>query len=124
METDVAARAKFTGLTGATQDCSIDVQDATRGTVDVESAIVSWLAIQDHVDVELGTVAAWITGIGAILSAGAGVAMIWREVKSRQHKEIKRLDEELSVDPGAGGGPAPGNVSVEGDPGRPRHRRR
>ena len=24
-----------------------------------------------------------------------GVAMIWREVKSRQHKEIKRLDEEL-----------------------------
>ena len=46
---------------------------------------------------ELGTVAAWITGIGAILSAGAGVAMIWREVKSRQHKEIKRLDEELST---------------------------
>ena len=46
---------------------------------------------------DLGTVAAWITGIGAILSAGAGVAMIWREVKSRQHKEIKRLDEELSV---------------------------
>jgi ABC-type nickel/cobalt efflux system permease component RcnA len=46
--------------------------------------------------VELGTVAAWITGIGAVLSAGAGVAMIWREVKSRQHKEIKRLDEELS----------------------------
>ena len=44
---------------------------------------------------ELGTVAAWITGVGAILSAGAGVAMIWREVKSRQHKEIKRLDEEL-----------------------------
>lgn len=44
---------------------------------------------------ELSTVAAWITGIGAVLSAGAGVAMIWREVKSRQHKEIKRLDEEL-----------------------------
>ena len=46
---------------------------------------------------ELGTVAAWITGIGAVLSAGAGVAMIWREVKSRQHKEIKRLDEELAT---------------------------
>jgi hypothetical protein len=41
------------------------------------------------------TLVAWITGIGAILSAGAGVAMIWREVKSRQHKEIKRLDSEL-----------------------------
>ena len=46
---------------------------------------------------EWGTVAAWITGIGAVLSAGAGVAMIWREVKSRQHQEIRRLDEELSV---------------------------
>ena len=45
---------------------------------------------------DLSTVAAWITGIGAILSAGAGVAMIWREVKSRQHKEIKRLDEEVA----------------------------
>jgi hypothetical protein len=46
--------------------------------------------------VEPTTIVAWITGIGAVLSAGAGVAMIWREVKSRQHKEIKRLDEELS----------------------------
>jgi hypothetical protein len=45
---------------------------------------------------ETSTVVAWITGIGAILSAGAGVAMIWREVKSRQHKEIKRLDEEVA----------------------------
>jgi hypothetical protein len=43
------------------------------------------------------TLVAWITGIGAVLSAGAGVAMIWREVKSRQHKEIKRLDAELEL---------------------------
>jgi pheromone shutdown protein TraB len=44
---------------------------------------------------ELGTVAAWITGIGAILSAGWGVALIIREIRSKQSKEIRRLDAEL-----------------------------
>ena len=39
---------------------------------------------------------AWITGIGAVLSAAAGVALIVREFRNKQSKEIKRLDDQLS----------------------------
>ena len=39
--------------------------------------------------------AAWVTGIGAILSGLAGVALIVREIRSRQRREIRRLDNEL-----------------------------
>ena len=45
MKTDVAVRARFTGLTGDTQECSIDAKKNS-GTVDVESAIISWQAIR------------------------------------------------------------------------------
>jgi pheromone shutdown protein TraB len=44
---------------------------------------------------EGSTVAAWITGIGSILAAGWGIALIVREIRSRQSKEIRRLDQEL-----------------------------
>ena len=49
MKTDVAVRAKFTGLTGATQDCSIDAKRTTAGTVDrrVRHRLVS--GDKDHV---------------------------------------------------------------------------
>ena len=81
---------------------------------------------KDHVDVELGTVAAWITGIGAVLSAGAGVAMIWREVKSastRRSSGWTRSVQQTTQDQVV----ATAHVrrySVEVDPRRPRHRRR
>jgi hypothetical protein len=45
MKTDVAVRVKFTGLTGPDQTCSIDAKKDS-GTVDVESAVISWLAIR------------------------------------------------------------------------------
>ena len=38
-----------------------------------------------------------ITGIGAILSAITGVWLIIREIKSKQRKEIKRLDDTLAA---------------------------
>lgn len=40
-------------------------------------------------------IAAWVTGVGAVLSAIAGVFLIWRSFKSKQTKEIDRLDDEL-----------------------------
>ena len=42
-------------------------------------------------------IVAWITGIGSILAAGWGVVLIIREIRSKQNKEIHRLDEELQL---------------------------
>ena len=59
---------------------------------------------------------------GRSSSAGAGVAMIWREVKSRQHKEIKRLDEELSATQEQVVVLHRQTYELQPHPGRPRHR--
>ena len=36
-----------------------------------------------------------LTGLGAILSSAAGVMLVVREMRSRQHNEIERLDAAL-----------------------------
>lgn len=40
-------------------------------------------------------IAAWVTGIGAVVSAIAGVFLIWRSYRSKQTREIERLDDQL-----------------------------
>jgi hypothetical protein len=44
---------------------------------------------------DAAAVTAWVTGVGAVLSAIAGVFLIWRSFKSKQTREIDRLDSEL-----------------------------
>lgn len=42
-------------------------------------------------------IVSWITGIGAILAAASGVMLVIRNIRTRQTREIDRLDRELSL---------------------------